>query len=198
MGDNIVGALSYEEWRVEKILEESDLVCPSCGEELHVAEDLILLQVVIPSVVEGRSVDVPLEEGGGYKYEPHFFHSVCWNSLWEDFLEKETYPKEDDAPHLSLFECEMCGTAIRQGEMAGTITLGEIKCSERTPLGHTTTHFSDSTFGADHLCTSCLFIYNDEVIGVWDDMVFGTVCPKGVDARCWRDGGCGGGCRLRR
>jgi hypothetical protein len=192
-------AYTKEEWAVEKLIWESGHICSNCGEDLHLTDDIVLLQVVYPGYdAQGRLDYFILQSSGGdYMYEPQFFHAGCLEELvvdFEDHISMES-PHMDPEEHLQVAECTTCTAHIRAHEVSATLNRGELRCSKRSPDGTVTIYFDNcSSIDTEVICLACLWRFNEEVFEMWDKVETG-VCQIGLYERCWRYGACQLGCR---
>jgi len=194
------GALTEEEWRVEQLLWESDHICSDCGEELHLTDEVYLVQAVyIGYDANGHLNNFILNDAdGGYLYEPQFLHEMCWSALWEDFWSECGDLHVDQEPQLQVAECDGCSSGIRIHEVSAMVNLGELRRSKRSPDGNDTLYFDPCHGAPMFICIECLTRFNEEAFEMWDDLTIAGVCRQGIQERCWRYGNCAHGCQLIR
>ncbi len=166
-------------------------ICAQCEEDLIEEEDVIVVQVMRPEILNGVPQLVPiLDEEGDFQYEHYFLHFKCWEELAEGLKEEvqNTPPVPDE---LSLLSCECCGSAIREYEPIMGVTLGELIRSKRSPSGDRGFELYASE-APDVFCLTCLGILNESYITFWDDGVtISGECLECQFARCWRGFDCG-------
>jgi hypothetical protein len=169
--------------------QETGQICSDCGKAVEFNEETWLLQVMIVHQHGGVPVlaDAVDEESddGDYLYEPHFFCTSCWNTMYEAHRRdiKDDLPVPDQ--HGS-FECAACGSDIRSGELVGSAMLGEFLISNREPSGVRGPKFFSSK-NPDILCLHCISLLNSELIEMWPGGVslYGE-CQDCLQQRCWR------------
>lgn len=193
-------AFTDEEWEADVIIWESAHVCAHCGEDIHVTDEIFLLQVVYAGYDEQGNFNhfILQNSEGDYIHEPQFFHLGCWEDLWEDFelLIEDMPPLMDPEPHLQIAECYGCKSSVRAYETAGLLSFGELRRSRRSPDGDSTIYFDpcNNNNKSELICIACLFRLNDELFEMWDDLGHNGVCEEGLHERCWRNGTCTHGC----
>jgi hypothetical protein len=197
------GALTQEEWELQQLIFESGHICSDCGEDLEILDEVFLLQVVRLGWDENNTFNhfIVMDEKGDYKYEPHFFHHTCWEGLRDSLCEivDDLDPHTDTQPELVVAACQVCCSEIRGWEVAGLITQGELRRSQRSPNGEPTIYFSPGNNDRPLICIGCLAVLNESVIEVWEEQVRnGSECSDGRMDRCWRYSTCQQYChRLR-
>ena len=191
-------AYANEEWSLEQLIWDSGHICSDCGEELHLTDEVFLIQAIYVAYDEnGQPIPLILSaDDGGYLYEPQFLHTACWESLWEDFWNEHggTDPCPDPEGQLQVAECYGCTSPIRAHELSAQLNLGELHCSKRLPDGEPTIHFEPNP-NTELVCIECLLKFNGDIFEMWDDLEVPGVCNQGVRERCWRYGQCQLGCR---
>jgi hypothetical protein len=169
-------------------LYDSGRVCSDCEEAIYNSDGVVLVQVVLPQVVEGRVVLQDFEEPvtGGYAYEPFLFHEQCWGSNYDVLLEylEEECCEAVPTPH-SFSTCAACGSGLLPGEPTGLLSYGTLSVSPRTPNFEPSVVF---TRGQRHqlLCLSCLRTVNEEVIEMWTTLSYAGECALCTYERRWR------------
>lgn len=164
-------------------------VCPECGETIVFTEDIVQLLVVQPQLLPKQLVfHQSLDDEGDFLYEPYYLHFSCWESVEEQLLEEvEDTPPIEDA--LSVFQCKVCGSGIRDWEHCGSLTCGEFHVSARNPHGVRGEDFIEAA-EADVICLYCLLVINIGIIEFWSDETGGVSqfgeCGDCLHARCWR------------
>lgn len=187
---------------MEQLSLDSGHICADCGEELHLTDEVVLVQAIYVAYNEhGQPAPFILyAEDGGYLYEPQFLHLPCWESLWENFWEHDgPDPHHDPEEQLQVAECYGCTSPIRAHELSAQLNLGELRCSKRAPNCDPTVHFEPNNvkdnFFHELICIECLLEFNGDVFEMWDSLEVPGVCNQGVRDRCWRYGQCQFGCR---
>lgn len=183
-------------WERE-LLWKSGQNCADCGNDLHVTDDVYLIQVVYGGYDEqGNFNHFILQHNGDYQFEPQFFHTSCWEELWEDFasLLEDQPPLIEPSPQLQIAECIGCASSIRANETSGLLSLGALHRSSRSPDGSSTACFAPRQETPDMICLACLYHFNKELFEMWDELLNSGVCEEGLNERCWRNGTCLNGC----
>lgn len=158
----------------------------SCGAALYLAEDVILLQVVLPQQIENQVVYVPFTSNGTYAYEPYFMHEHCWQEYYEslhEFLQDLDVQVVED-PYSSLL-CEACGSSIRFGEPSCLVSFGLLEANKRNPDNkQSVTYHTNET---QLLCLSCIRTFNEEVLELWESGIsYYGECAMCTHERVWR------------
>ena len=169
----------------------TDHICASgdCGETLLLTEDVVLVQIVIPMMVEGAlKVEPFLRDPGQYAYAPSFLHESCWQEcsegLHESLREFDAQIVEDG---FSVIYCEACGSGIRPQEPTCQLSLGLLEASKRCPNGRNTVVFYATE--TQYLCLSCARTVNEEVLELWPDGIsYAGECARCTYDRNWRTG----------
>jgi hypothetical protein len=189
MGENLIYAPYYSpEGDISMKTEE---ICPSCAEPIVFTEDVVLLEVVQPRRLDGQLVRFHiLDEEGDFLYQPYFIQfSPCWEEIEEWLTEElENEPPMEDT--FSEFQCRYCKSGIREWEWCGSITMGEVHVSPRSPTGAREEKFVPSG-ESDLICLYCLHVINEGNIELWDPEYGGVTerngeCGDCLQARCWR------------
>jgi hypothetical protein len=181
---------------------ETDHICADCGDAIVYMEEVFLLQIVRPQLLDGRTlywqVTDEEEPDGPFKFEPYYFCFACWEKLYESVRSdmQDEPPVEDEA---SQFECVCCSSGIRgtqlilgqvvPGELAGTFTLGEFHVSSRAPDGVRGPNFMQLS-SSNMLCLYCTGLMSDGYIDMWADLSENGECSDCVQARCHRTSNC--------
>lgn len=194
-------ALSYKEWEVEQLLLEIGQLCGECGEDIHVTDDVYLLQIVTPNYIDGTfNYWVVQSEKGEYAYDPYFFHQSCWADTcteWEENAE-EPLPKvlSHDQQYV-IGACVLCESHIQLSETSGLLVGGSFTRSPRSPGGESSVEFEPSEEPM-LICISCLHDLNTNGLEMWPYIGLTNICEAGLKSRCWRTGACQNGCQLAR
>lgn len=162
-----------------------------CDGELFIHDELVLIQVVYPNLVDGRIECYDIDDGTGeFVYEPCFLHMDCWL----EFLSSLDMLLEDSPPildPLTICDCTQCKSGIRAWETSCLITPGEFERSSRSPNGYQDFHFAPSRQSPPMiLCASCTARLNEEIFEMWEQFSHNGECPEGTHKRCWRTGEC--------
>jgi len=178
-----------------------------CGDEVCYADEIFLLRVMRTQINQDGLAydDVALEDGSDLLYEPIMFCFGCWETILETLHEGiENSPPIED--HYGILECSCCSSSIRNDEILGVCTYGEMHLSKRAPSGVPDDVFESTDPDPSAICIGCLNLINQEVTLLWGDEGTPEVvqqfneCMEGIYARCWRSGCCGdesecGGCK---
>ena len=184
----------FDEEEEEEILPDSGCHCAVCLTEIKLTEEVFLLKVVHPFLIDGalQYFDV-VDERGNYKYPPCFFDFSCWEEEEEEIcIIQEDVPPIGD--HSGIILCDICESDICQGEAMGLVQFGEIRLSERSPNCATTSSFVGMA-DPQHLCIACLVhLEENQSDPLWegelDPVPNFEVCVEGIHERCWRGGNC--------
>jgi len=178
----------------DESLEPTGCYCGQCSNELEMVEEVFLLRVVQPYMVDGKLQhnDVLTHEGE-FKYEPSFFCFDCCEEVLEELREMQEDSPPISDPHGILL-CDICESDILQGELVGLAQFGEIHWSERAPNGRYSPVFVDMN-DEKHICISCLhFMEGERDKPLWPAGVEPVpgfeACEDGLFTRCWRYGNC--------
>lgn len=154
------------------LINESEHVCASCGEDIHSVEELSLLQVVYVNFVDGALEFYAIEsDQGEYQYKPQLFHIACWEDTRENLVEVlEDYEENVDEDAPSICECNGCDARIRPWATLGVIHAGELHRSQLMPNGESALCFVDWNNTPNILCLSCLQVTNHEVLELWSEI----------------------------
>lgn len=186
------------ELNADAVEEHVDNVCASCGDDetIGYGEEVVLLQIVQPQVVRGGRYFRPvMGEMGDFAFDPYFFHFTCWENFYEDITEAS----EDSPPRIdaaSPFHCHACHSGIREGERAGSFTLGEFYISQRTPNGERSARFHPNG-EPELLCLYCLLLGNENSLEMWEELSEKGECIDCTQACCWRLPACDCVCHAR-
>lgn len=169
--------------------------CIVCDDHLNYTEEIVKLEVQVPSVIGGQLIREPFlcDSGafvGDFYYDPLFFEFDCWESVAESLREMV-----EDAPPVrskdELFACDFCECSICENEIYGAAYVGELHVSPRMPNGEVASTFV--TIAKPYtLCLGCLILLNTHEVDLWDDDLNQTgECQECSHIRCWRyDAGC--------
>lgn len=192
MGQNLVIAPFSTEGDITMKTEQT---CPSCGEEIVFTEEVVLLQVVQPRIINGEVYLLEiLGDEGDFVYAPYFFQFGCWENVQEELEEEiEDVPPIEDV--LSQFSCRFCRSGIRELEQCGALSFGELHISKRSPNGQRGEEMIEAGT-PDLVCLYCLLLINEGILELWDadsgGVTQGGECGDCLQARCFRlpDGTC--------
>lgn len=183
-----------DEDEVEEELLQSGHDCSLCSNHISLTDEVFLLRVVHPFVVDNNLnyFDI-IDDLGFYKYPPAFFDFECWEDEQEEVqkIQEDVPPVRDPA---GIILCDICESDICQGESMGLLEVGEIRLSERQPNGRASASFL--TMGEPvHLCIACLaHLEDNQREPIWSDEIDPIpnhdVCIEGLFERCWRGNGC--------
>lgn len=191
-------AFTEEEWDTEMLIWKSDHICSSCGEALHLTDELFLLQVVYPGYTEQGTLDnfIVQEVGGYYLYDPQFFHVDCWEDLLTEY--RDIYEEDEEQRDLhGVAKCTLCSSDIRAYEISGMLSFGELRRSRRFPDGQSTIYFDPCGKAPELICLLCLWRFNTSTLEMWEEIALPS-CEDGLEKRCWRNSSCTLGCQLQR
>lgn len=188
----MVFAVSDPDIELAEVLTKTEIVCGFCSDKIHLVEEVWQLTIVQPEHREGALVfHHVLDDTQNLAYEPHFFEFMCWEKV-EELVEEimEDVPPVTDS--FGLIECDLCGSHIREWELMGVATFGELHRSPRMPNGQLSYLFEPMDCER-HVCIACLTHANDE-LELWDDDLEGLpgteTCRDGIFERCWRQDNC--------
>jgi len=178
----------------EEELATSGCTCAVCLNDIKLTEEVFLLRVVHPFIVDNQLqyFDI-IDDNGQYKHPPAFFDFGCWEEE-----EEEIHVVQEDVPPIpdpdGIILCDVCGSDICQGEAMGLVQFGEIRLSERSPNNMLTSSFMGMS-DPQHLCIACLVHLEDNQReplweGEIDPIPNHNVCIEGIHERCWRSGNC--------
>lgn len=172
----------------------SGFQCGLCANEVNLTDEVFLVRIVHPFIIEGELVyyDI-IDERGEYKYPPIFFEFECWESE-----EEEVQCIQEDVPPIvapdGIILCDICRSDICQGEAMGLVQFGEIRLSDRSPNNCHSAHF-EGMAEPQHLCIACITHLEDNQrdplwTGEIEPVPNHEVCVEGIFERCWRGGTC--------
>lgn len=170
--------------------DQSPFVCAegSCQEGIPFAEDMVMLMVCELKLTEqGLSYEPLSADDGDYLYEPVHFCLACWENTEEELRELvRDVPIVEDV--YSILDCPICGSGIRQGEVVGLATHGNIIVPRHCPNGESgASTFCSLDNDPTPICIGCLNQLNTDITDLWDDRVTqSTECSEGTYQRCWR------------
>lgn len=183
------GTVEEEEEEEEGLWVESGHTCSACNENIHLTEEIYMLKVVVPSITDKIQYSDIVAEDGDFLYEPLFFCYNCWEELIETIKEwVEDSPPVDDAH--SIFNCSICNSGIRQGEVMSVSAFGEMHITRRSPDGITGTRtFEICDDDPTKVCIHCLRMIDEDSVDLWNGGVSQlNECREGTAVRCWRYG----------
>lgn len=148
---------------------EPDSVCASCGDEIELADEARLLEVVHIHAENGQlRFYIVQDEAGDYKFEPHFFCVACWKEVMSDLREelKDTPPQYIAAKPVC--ECPHCGSTIDDWATIATVRVGELHRADQQPEDEAEPIFHDTKL-PEIVCANCLTTITEEVIDLWSE-----------------------------
>jgi hypothetical protein len=172
----------------------TDFICADCEEPLRYTDEVFLVQVVQMQRYQDRLlfhdiIDDQDPDGPCFRFEPYHFCFKCWEDTYNQ-VRDET---EDEPPVIDGYDlaadCVCCGSSIRNGEFAGTFTLGEFHLSDRAPNGVRGQSFKPLG-KSDIMCLYCLATMNENYITMWPDLSQYDECIDCIQTRCWRGSAC--------
>lgn len=172
----------------------SGCVCVLCTSDIKLTDEVFLLRVVHPFIVDGKLTyyDI-INHDGNYKYPPVLFDFSCWEDEEEEvkLIQEDLPPIQDEG---GVILCDICESDICQGEAMGLVQLGEIRLSDRAPNNNLSASFVEIQ-DAQHLCIACLaHLEENQRDRLWPDEIEPVpnheVCVEGLFERCWRNGLC--------
>lgn len=186
-------ALDYDE-EEELKLASSGCACGLCMNDIKITEEVFLLRIVHPFLVDGSLQYFDLvDDLGRYRYPPVFFDFGCWEEEEEEIqtIQEDVPPAQADD---GIILCDICESDICQGEAMGLVQFGEIRWSERSPNNTLSSSFIDMA-EPQHLCIACLtHLEDNQQDRIWQDEIDPVpnheVCVEGIFERCWRGGTC--------
>jgi hypothetical protein len=164
--------------------------CGDCGDDLMLAEEVVLVQIAVPQMHEGTVIHPAFENpDGSYAYDPYVFHEHCWSEDVDRLhvlLEEQCCAAQ---PHNYAYgQCAWCKSGLLLGEPVGYIEYGQLTASKRIPNGESSVVFESSKRPATVVCLSCIRSMNDEVIEMWENISYCRECHICTYKRVWRDG----------
>ena len=172
-------------------IPSTDFSCVTCGESVQYAEETHVVTVVLARLINGNIRYAPLiYTDGDYLWEPNFVCDNCNDGHLEDMRElvRDVPYVEDD---LAITNCHICHSGIRDGEVVGIITAGEIQRTQRMPNGEADSGtFVCTTDDPTRLCIGCINKLSSEVVDeLWKEPIKQfNECEEGTNIRCWRNG----------
>lgn len=178
----------------EELEEESEEIhpwllaqgkCAHCEEQMVYAEEAFSLNIVKTQVTaEGLNFLPYILEDNPYKN--CMFDFECWEGAEEELreLKADVPPILDD---YAILECDVCECGIREDEVLGLVSHGEVHRSPRDPTTDTFVAMDDDPLV---LCISCLHSLDVDIVqDLWDYRIAEhEECEEGTFARCWRYG----------
>jgi len=168
--------------------------CAICANDIKLTDEVFLLRIVHPFIVDGTLTYYDIVEANGdYKYPPAFFDFECWEDE-----EEEIRTIQEDVPPVQHYNgiilCDICESDICQGEAMGLAQFGEIRLSERSPNNILSASFVGMA-EPQHLCIACLtHMEENQQDPIWPGEIEPVpnheVCVEGLFERCWREGQC--------
>lgn len=171
--------------------ERTEFPCVCCGEFIAFAEEAHVATIVVGNLLEQGMQYRPLVfSDNDFLYEPVFFCSHCWDASREELAEltRDVPPINDD---FNVIDCNFCRSGIRNGEVLGLCTQGEVLQSRRSPNGNSGgTTFQCTSDDPDIMCIGCINKLSKDVVDhMWNEPVRQYhECAEGTDIRCWRNG----------
>ncbi len=183
-----------EEEEDEGLLPPSGSVCAICQDEIKLTEEVFLMRVVHPFIVDGQlSYFDAVDENDNYMYQPVFFEFECWEREEEDVqqIQQDVPPVPSDA---GIILCDICESDICPGEAMGLIQFGEIRRSKRMPNNQQSVSF-EGMADPQHVCIACLsHLEDNQEKRIWENEIEPVpgleVCVEGLHERCWRGNEC--------
>lgn len=171
---------------------ETHLYCsyPFCMDPIAYVEPIVAITVCSAGYTEHGLQYLPIpSDDGDYLYEPCFFCEDCWNSVLAD-LEELLADEPPVADEHSSFECNVCKSGIRVGELFGVATEGEMQMGARCPEGQGHPRFVGLERSTPlFICIACLNRLERDVAEMWGGrIVQHNECEAGTFMRCWRHG----------
>lgn len=185
----LLATIDEDEDTLDDLFRRSGKECADCEDHILFSDEVFLITVVRPSVsLDGLSYNIVESDDNDFLYEPRFFDVECWENQLEDLREH----MENRPPILELraiLDCSICASGIKENELIGLVTFGEIQHSERCPDGEATSKFVPMDPDPTIICTACLWYMNENVIRLWEGSVQNVdECEEGTFIRCWRYG----------
>ncbi len=175
----------------EDELQPTEQVCGQCEDDLIFEEDVIIVEVMSPRIVDGRVELIPvMDELGNFAYDVYFLHYKCWEEILEEWKEEiaDTPPVVDQD---QLLQCCCCAGSIREYETVMTTTLGELTRSKRSPSGGGHGLHLERNEAPDVLCIWCLSMINTHWLTFWEEPpTIQGECEECQHLRCWRGFDC--------
>lgn len=168
----------------------SGQICSDCEEELLLGEGAVVIQVVLPQLVEGRVTPQDFENpDGSYAYEPFTFHPHCWEVLYERLQEELEEQCCNPVLDTRAFgKCDACNSSLLLGEPTGLVEYGLLSTSRRVPNGQPSVVFNKGDV-RKLLCLCCMRTLNELVIEMWEGGIsYHGECAVCTYERRWRTG----------
>lgn len=148
---------------------EPDNVCASCGDEIELADEVLLLEVVHIHANEANQLEffIVQDEAGDYKFTPHFFCVECWREVASDLNDLLSDVPPQNAAKKPVHKCPHCGSTIDDWTTVATLRVGELHRANQQPEGEAEPIFYDTKPGGV-VCSGCLQLINDELIEMWE------------------------------
>lgn len=182
---------------------DSGHVCALCNEQIDMMDEVLCLEVVLPSSQNLVAQYFILEnDQGEYAYEPYFFHAHCWKDDVEEQLNEAVDDQEPIMDPNGVVECDGCTSDILEWETCGILTPGDFRYLEQSQDDEYSPRFVPyPNTRSTALCISCLARINEEMLEMWENgITHAGACDEGVHLRCWRYQSCDSpgkyGCRL--
>lgn len=187
-------ALSEEEWKTDCLAAEH--ICAACGEDLHVLEELVLVQIATPHRT-GNSINFwAIENEGGFAYKPEYIHVGCWEEI-DLNLARNIEDKDKVEDSRELLKCVTCESSIFEQETLGLVTVGEFRIARKMPNGKPALYFDHGASKPLPHCIYCVRTINHCSLELWDEVSHTGECMDGTRRRCWRYQACPYHCPYR-
>jgi len=162
---------------------------PFCQDPIPFAEDVVVVTVHSAGYTENGLQYAPIPaDDGDYLYEPCYFCADCWSQVEEELRDytRDQPPVFDDQ---AAFECQVCKSGIRTGELFGVAVLGMLEMSKRCPDGAYSASFVSPEPKPLLLCISCMNVIEKDIAEMWGGRIVQcSECEEGTNLRCWRHG----------
>lgn len=160
-----------------------------CAEPIPYAEMVVVISMYSAGITENGVQYAPLpSDDGDYLYEPCWFCEDCWEHVLEELREftADIPPVADDQ---AAFNCQICDSGIRLGEIFGVAVKGQLEVSQRTPEHMATPAFQCMDTSPLILCIACMNKIEKDIAEMWGGRIVQlNECEEGTYLRCWRHG----------
>jgi len=165
--------------------------CGTCGEAVQFTVETVVFTVMLAQLTEkGMQYSPLIFEDGDFLYEPNFMcEECCLESIEELRSQMRDVPYVEDS--YAVANCHICHSGIRNGEVVGLATSGEVRRSRRSPNNEVgTSTFECTTDDPVLMCVGCINVMNSDVVDeLWADSIKQFhECAEGTMIRCWRSG----------